>query len=282
MSLKNEQKIEVVKAGSRIQIALPSLCNYDDDDEDDEEAEEQPKSTLKNLHVEKAPSVEKKVEKPRSGLLGLLPPPKSAQNPFVSSKKTPTVVDTKKSSEPMAAPAAAVKTKTSQFLLPRTLMNKREQCDEEESESKSKKLKSYLDYEDEDPEPCFENDEAEEETVTNKEEIKGAAAASSVTLNDDAMLRLCGSQSKKQKMGEIKFTDVSADQIVGDNKSDLLKQITSEYKPPSNKDYFASSSRRTHQITYLAKVAVERDQELRNTWAQSKFNKKMSREKYGF
>lgn len=69
---------------------------------------------------------------------------------------------------------------------------------------------------------------------------------------------------------------------MGDNKAELMKQITSDYKPPSNKDYFGSSSRKTHQITYLAKVAVERDQELKNTWAQSKFNRQQAKQRYGF
>jgi hypothetical protein len=83
-------------------------------------------------------------------------------------------------------------------------------------------------------------------------------------------------------MEDIEFTEVSASAIVGDNQAELIKQVTSEYKPPSNKEYFTSSSKRTHHVTYLAKVALERDQELRDSWAQGKFNRKMAREKYGF
>ena len=72
--MSKSKPIVVAKSDNKVKIALPSLCDYGSDDE--EEIEETPK--LKNLN----PS---QTEKPRSGLLSLLPPPKSAQNPF---KKT--------------------------------------------------------------------------------------------------------------------------------------------------------------------------------------------------
>ena len=70
--------------------------------------------------------------------------------------------------------------------------------------------------------------------------------------------------------------------IIGDNKAELMKNITSNYKPPSNREFFGGGSRKKHQITYLAYVAKEREEELKNTWSQSAFNKKQSRERYGF
>ena len=89
MSLKNDEKkvISVVKTGQKVQIGLPKLCNYDDDD-DEEEEEQIAKPTLKNLNPIKTVENKKVTEKPRSGLLSMLPPPKSSQNPFL--KKTPT------------------------------------------------------------------------------------------------------------------------------------------------------------------------------------------------
>jgi hypothetical protein len=87
--------------------------------------------------------------------------------------------------------------------------------------------------------------------------------------DDEALKRFMG---KRSKMDEIQFTDVSVNEIVGDNKAELMKQITSEYKPPSNKEYFTNSSRKSHQITYLAKVAKERDAELRQMWVRRILN----------
>lgn len=92
-------------------------------------------------------------------------------------------------------------------------------------------------------------------------------------------MKLCGKKNSKET---IELMNVKANDIMGDTKSNLMKQITKEYKPPSNRDYFGSGSKRKHQITYLAFVAKERDQELRETWAQNKFNKTQARQKYGF
>ena len=118
-----------------------------------------------------------------------------------------------------------------------------------------------------DPEPEFDN--------IDEQKLKQQM------LDQEALMRLCGAGDKR-KMNNIKFTEVSVTDIVGDNKAELMKQITSEYKPPSNKEYFTNSSRKSHQITYLAKVAKERDTELRAQWANEKFSKRMARQKYGF
>ncbi|TMS37938.1 hypothetical protein L596_004771 [Steinernema carpocapsae] len=42
------------------------------------------------------------------------------------------------------------------------------------------------------------------------------------------------------------------------------------------------TSKRKHQITYLADLAVSRDEQLREQWAQNRQSKQMSRQKYGF
>lgn len=307
MSLKNEEKtkISVVKSGQKIQIGLPSLCNYDDDDEDEEE-EIKPKSTLKNLN----PTIvdQKTSEKPRSGLLGILPPPKSTQNQFIKKPTTlPAPVNEKESTSKLfqmpTTEKSALPTTSSQVLLPRHMMGKfpvkivDQEVDDipsakkytklgtEQKTEKAQNLPVYV--ETEDPEPFVkesneDEDDDDETTAPETENLSRNQVLEPTNLSQDAMIRLLGAQGKKRKMDDIQFTEVSADAIVGDNKADLLKQVTSEYKPPSNKDYFSTSSRRTHHVTYLAKVALERDQELRNTWAQGKFNKKQAREKYGF
>uniref|UniRef100_A0A0N4U884 IS110 family transposase n=1 Tax=Dracunculus medinensis TaxID=318479 RepID=A0A0N4U884_DRAME len=41
-------------------------------------------------------------------------------------------------------------------------------------------------------------------------------------------------------------------------------------------------ARRKHQITYLANVAVAREELLAEQWSQNRHNKRMSSQKYGF
>lgn len=278
---KNDEKSKIisVKSGQKVQISLPKLCNYDDEDEE----EDVPKPTLRNLKADEKPIT----EKPRSGLLGILPAPKSSQNPFL--KKANTSVN--------SAPVLEEKP-TSSFLLPRHIMSKVPiKIADQDTEYPLKKSRPPIaPVPDEDPEPFAkdnresgnEDDDDEQDDKSNEETEKleaNVTTASSINqqiIDKETMLRLCGSNGKKRKMEDIKFTEVSASQIVGDNKSELLKQVTDEYRPPTNKEYFTTSSRRTHHVTYLAKVAVERDQELRATWASNKFNRKMAREKYGF
>jgi hypothetical protein len=113
---------------------------------------------------------------------------------------------------------------------------------------------------DDDPEPQFEEDTSNQQQRKQQQQQP---------FDEEALKRFMGKRSGN--MSDIQFTDVSVNEIVGDNKAELMKQITSEYRPPSNKEYFTSSSRKSHQITYLAKVAKERDVELRNMWVCSSF-----------
>lgn len=285
-----KKKLVSVKAGQKVQIGLPKLCSYDDDDEDDDEKDVlTPKPTLRNLKTDE--TANKPTEKLRSGLLGILPPPKSSQNPFLKNSSPSNSTTVKSSID--SAPSVVEKS-TNQLLLPRHMMGKLPvkiaDQDTEYRPTLKKPIPQQVLIPEEDPEPFAneENDSDSEETnnqASDEAQPAELPTTSSITqqiLDKEAVLRLCGSQGKKRKMEEIELTDVSANQIVGDNKAELLKQVTEEYRPPSNKEYFTTSSRRTHHVTYLAKVALERDQELRATWASNKFNKKMAREKYGF
>jgi len=283
-----------VKTGNKVKI---SLCNYDDDDdEEDEEEKELTKSTLKNLKPATSTSESSGVKRPTSGLLSILPPPKS--NKFISEKK-----------------AEAPSTSMPSFLIPRTLKqpislaplpvndhnDEDDDDDDEESEimKRAKRLRqdpplnvvlnlnhgNEEDDEeendpDDDPEPEFRDDDESEQSSKIS---KGATYSNKgkLELDSDALQKLCGGNKKRHDV-PFEITDVKANDIVGDNRSELMKQITNEYKPSSNRDYFSGGGRKKHQITYLAYVAKERDQELRNTWAQGKFNKQQARQKYGF
>ncbi len=91
-----------------------------------------------------------------------------------------------------------------------------------------------------------------------------------------------GGGRKNYEFANVKITDVKLNDVIGDNKAELMKNLTSNYKPPSNREFFGGSSKKKHQITYLAYVAKEREEELKNQWSQAAFNKKQSRERYGF
>ena len=266
-----------IKSGNKVQI---SLCNYDDDDdEEDEEEKELTKPTLKNLKP-----AESDAKKPTTGLLSILPPPKA--NRFMSSSSA-------KASNEETKPGGST---VPSFLIPRTLKKTvslapvADDEDEEESEimKRAKRLRqdppihfeSTQNYDD-DPEPEFKDDADEEEAKESKISKMATYSHAKLELDSDALQKLCGGNKKRHDV-PFEITDIKANDIVGDNRSELMKQITNEYKPPSNRDYFAGGGRKKHQITYLAHVAKERDQELKNTWAQGKFNKQQARQKYGF
>ncbi|RNA13451.1 adenylosuccinate lyase [Brachionus plicatilis] len=231
--------IVVGKSENKVKIALPSLCDYGSDDED--EVEEQPK--LKNLNPPKLDT------KPRSSLLSMLPPPKSSTNMFI--KKTTTT------------------TNTQPLFFREDLYHKAKKLkqDEEPVMKSGGKLGSYLEYQDEDPEPFPQECEAINEVESRKSEQKEeevdeetapeAKPSAPVAFDQEALVKLCGSQAKRKGVDSIELLDVGVGDIVGNNRSELVKQITSDYRPPSNKDYFSSSSRKTHHVTYLAKVAIE-------------------------
>ncbi len=274
--LENKPAIGVVnKARNKIQIALPKLCNYDDDNEDEDEDEKEAASM-----VISKPAV--KISKPATGLLSLLPQPKA--NQFMNSSKTSTTSTTLGT------------TSSSGFLLPRTLQPnvqkpnsvldeddlirqrnfKRFKNEDQNSVivgrnlAPKKFIADYKDFESQDPEIRF-NDE-EDDNVDNREhdhvheheeyesELNTHAHAHAQEqtakkappeLNQEALMKLCGKKNSKET---IELMNVKANDIMGDTKSNLMKQITKEYKPPSNRDYFGSGSKRKHQITYLAYV----------------------------
>ncbi|VDM96750.1 unnamed protein product [Thelazia callipaeda] len=88
------------------------------------------------------------------------------------------------------------------------------------------------------------------------------------------------------------MVDVSVDQVLGSNvRATLLKNLHNKSlaeatlshltRIPKNKNINAVA-RRKHQITYLASVAVAREEQLAEQWSQNRHNKRTSARKYGF
>lgn len=127
-----------------------------------------------------------------------------------------------------------------------------------------------------DPEPVFdEYDQAQSSGATSSAQV----------IDEEGWLALVGGNKRRleREMKNALVKEVSVNDVVGDNKSELIKQITSDFKPPAaGKDYFSSGSKRASQITFLARVAKEREEELKNQWSESKFNRNAARSRYGF
>nr|CAD2184294.1 unnamed protein product [Meloidogyne enterolobii] len=92
--------------------------------------------------------------------------------------------------------------------------------------------------------------------------------------------------------------DVSVDAALGPNiRENLLQNLNTKQmaqmacgplpKLPQGSDKTAKTmperlAKRKHQITHLAQVAISREEQLQEKWAEGRQQKKMSRQKYGF
>ena len=272
------------KSGNKVQIALPKLCNYDDDDEDEEEEEDEDEKEAAKLVITKPQP--QAAKKSATGLLGILPQPKA--NLFTNAKQNATTTDTK-TSAPTSSGLFLPRTLNSNAKKPVSVLDEDDVIRQrnfkrfkatEESNTKiigrnlepKQFIADYRDFEEQDPEIKFNEDEDEEEEEyeykrnqeeeeeedyhdhehnheENEQSEEVVKAKGPPELNQEALMKLCGKKHAKEM---INLTEVKANEIMGDNRSSLMKQITKDWKPPSNKDYFGSGSRRTHHITYLA------------------------------
>jgi len=84
--------------------------------------------------------------------------------------------------------------------------------------------------------------------------------------------------------------DVNVDQVIGPNvRENILKSLNTKVMAqtamgplPQVKDEKSRLSKQKHQITHLAGIAVAREEQLQEQWAESRAKKKQSAKKYGF
>lgn len=109
-------------------------------------------------------------------------------------------------------------------------------------------------------------------------------ATDDLTLDDEAIQKLCGGGKRKRNALQAQLIDVSEKDVVPDKNEWLMKTLTEEKRTRSHKKSSGPSSqqKRKHQITYLAFQAKEQEQELQNQWANNKMTKKQTQSKYGF
>ncbi|KAL4713848.1 hypothetical protein ACJJTC_015502 [Scirpophaga incertulas] len=119
-------------------------------------------------------------------------------------------------------------------------------------------------------------------------EINSIAETSNTnnTLDDEAVLKLCGSRSKR-KREEIQIVDVNQREVLADAREWLVKGLmddTTKRVSVSKKKGGepTTQQKRKHQITYLAHQAKANEAELQNQWANNRMSKRQTQSKYGF
>jgi hypothetical protein len=131
---------------------------------------------------------------------------------------------------------------------------------------------------DENEEEYNEDEEYDEEGYEGEEQPEDNTPSTS----QSAVEQILKLQGGKRKHNEpIDIVDVNVNEIVKTNKEQLLKNMTKEELKPT-RTFAPGVGRKRSQITYLAMMAREREQELKSAWAENKFSRKMARQKYGF
>lgn len=141
-----------------------------------------------------------------------------------------------------------------------------------------------------------------EQHIDNGNDIVNEAdPSSSGFINDSEAARLIYSHDVAPYGGTVfnaadvanNIVDVNVDQALGPNiRANLLKNLHNKSlaeaaishlaRIPKPKDAKDAVARRKHQITYLATVAVAREEQLAEQWSQNRHAKRMAAQKYGF
>lgn len=303
-SEKPDLKALKPKKKGPVRIMAPRLASSIDDDDDDDES--------KRPMVKAASTI-------KSGLFGLLPPPKNSMyKPISAPAPTPATSTSKPISKSMMVPRSVSKKPPAEIRKPGK-MNQNDSDDEEEV-------------------PFFTMGAAkmeEKSLVTNKNNLRMSVKAnpeafhphglkrgshpshqfrhdgddfdsySAVTApypppppeprseddgyiqpSQEALQRLAGTASKRSKLEEESFNqiiDVKFDDIKPDEREWLTKALTEdEADKPGPKNTIKGERKSKHQITWLAAEAKQNEQKLKKQWADSASNKRAAGNKYGF
>lgn len=110
------------------------------------------------------------------------------------------------------------------------------------------------------------------------------SSSSSSAIDQQAMQALCGSRSRRGQE-PINIIDISGDQVMPDRDEWMRTQLTAstEYQPRGLVDQEpGAGTKRKHQITYLAHQAKANEAELQAMWAANRHTKRQTQNKYGF
>jgi hypothetical protein len=153
------------------------------------------------------------------------------------------------------------------------------------STSKIQKTGNYfsLNYGNDSDDEEEEKEEVFEEKVINPVKNRQYETNANYTASvDSSVADILRFEGKKRRHDNsiINIVDVNVKDVIEKNKEELLKNLTTDaIKPPART---LGTSKKHHQITYLAAMAKERESELSKQWSDNKFNRKLSKSKYGF
>lgn len=102
--------------------------------------------------------------------------------------------------------------------------------------------------------------------------------------NEEALERLAGRINKRRRGEQCdNVIDVNYEDIKPDEREWLTKALTEDdADKPGPKNTIGGNMKRKHQITYLAAMAKEREQDLKKQWAANAQTRKTASSKYGF
>lgn len=131
---------------------------------------------------------------------------------------------------------------------------------------------------------AFEEPEQEASATSMQWEASETGFASPQQPSSEDMQQLIGHRGTKRKHQEdIQFIDISQDQLT--SKAEWMAhslQAETEYQPRGMTDDPASGTKKKHQITYLAHQAKANEHELQAMWSANRHAKMQTQNKYGF
>lgn len=288
----------VIRKGP-VQITIPSLSSFKDDEKDENNRVKD--NSIVNTSTNKG-----------SGLLGLLPKPKSEFAPKIalegtkpSTSMVPHSVMNKQKAVQANKSASSVSQKTAHKVnTVKKLIEHYSESDESDTEggtdffsfNKTEKLPevSAKEIEAMVAKQTARMEEASskfEQTVALENEEYSQSSNEDTTpnyasqLDEEAIQALVGgSKSKRPKLSDVQVIDLSANDIIqrDDWEKAHLQQETQYIPRGKLTETGTGKQKKKHQITYLAQQAKANELELQAMWAQNRSSRRQTQNKYGF
>ncbi|KAJ8672665.1 hypothetical protein QAD02_003924 [Eretmocerus hayati] len=107
-----------------------------------------------------------------------------------------------------------------------------------------------------------------------------------IAFDEKAIEYLCGKRGvkRREEFSNVDIVEISGEDMKPDERDWLVKALTEDpiHRPISMGAGPSGTSKKKHQITYLAHQAKAMEHELKNQWAQNKASRQQTRSKYGF
>lgn len=286
----------VIRKGP-VQITIPSLSSFKDDEKDENNRVKD--NSIVNTSTNKG-----------SGLLGLLPKPKSEFAPKIalegtkpSTSMVPHSVMNKKKAVQANKSSSSVCLKTAhKDNTVKKLIEQYSESDESDTEegtdffsfNKTEKLPevSAKEIEAMVAKQTARMEEAKfEQTLASENEEYSESSNEDTTTNyasqldEEAIQALVGgSKSKRPKLSDVQVINLTANDIIqrDDWEKAHLQQETQYIPRGKLTETGTGKQKKKHQITYLAQQAKANELELQAMWAQNRQSRRQTQNKYGF